>query len=138
MAATAEGVLRVCRVCEVEKPLEDFGEYQSHGIKKRRHQCRACLRPKMRQYTTESNARRKLEVIQAYGGHCACCGTEYLPHLTVDHIDGGGTQERRSSTTNLYARLRAEGFPPGYQVLCFNCNFAKWAQGACGCSEVVI
>lgn len=134
MAVTAEGV-RICRgTCGYEKPIEDFGWYSSHGIRKRRWKCRDCMRPSIREAIRASNARLRLEVIQAYGGHCACCGNGFLPHLTIDHIEGGGTQDRQTRTDSFYVWLRREGFPSGYQVLCFNCNFTKWSQGECLCS----
>jgi hypothetical protein len=79
--------------------------------------------------------RVRKEVLQAYGGACACCGTDYAAHLTLDHIDGGGTADRKenSSSYAVERRLRREGFPPGYQILCWNCNWAKHHEGACGC-----
>lgn len=77
----------------------------------------------------------KREVIEGYGGRCACCDNDYMPHLTLDHIHENGAEHRRQENArSLYRRLRREGFPQGdYQVLCFNCNWAKYHLGACGC-----
>jgi hypothetical protein len=76
-------------------------------------------------------ARVKAEVFAAYGGAvCACCGeTEYL-FLTVDHINNNGWAQRKElgDTGNGHAFkswLKKNGFPPGYQILCMNCNFGK-------------
>lgn len=65
-------------------------------------------------------------------------GTDFYPHLAIDHVDGDGAAERRATgggNMRLYRRLRREGFPPGYQVLCFNCNQAKHVLGRCTCSD---
>lgn len=85
-------------------------------------------------------AQRKLreDVIKGYGGRCACCGNDFLPHLTLDHVNGGGAEERRlaGGGRGVYARLRREGYPTGYQILCWNCNAAKHHYGTCRCQEV--
>jgi len=79
-------------------------------------------------------AKIKDEVFQAYGGwRCACCGVEYKEMLSLDHINGGGGGDRRKfgHGHTFYSRLRKQGFPEGYQVLCMNCNFAKRYSGIC-------
>lgn len=66
---------------------------------------------------------------------CACCEEETFEFLTLDHIDGGGNEARRREGhrggTAQYSRLSRQGFPPGYQVLCWNCNAAKGLYGEC-------
>lgn len=76
------------------------------------------------------------EVMKAYGGEvCKCCGETEVAFLTIDHINGGGRKHRneilREKTTDIYTWLKREGFPPGFQVLCMNCNWAKGKYGAC-------
>ena len=78
----------------------------------------------------------KQKAFDAYGGAvCKCCGETHLEFLTIDHIDGKGASHRRSIGNsgghNFYRWLRTNGYPPGYQVLCFNCNFAKGHFGKC-------
>lgn len=77
----------------------------------------------------------KADTITAYGGKCECCGEEHLVFLTIDHPDGDGAEKRRTEGhrggTQQYRRLRAAGFPPGYRVLCWNCNAAEHILGAC-------
>lgn len=63
---------------------------------------------------------------------CACCGENILLLLTVDHINGGGAAHRRAGSgggVNFYSKLRKQGYPPGYQVLCFTCNTGKHLNG---------
>lgn len=77
-------------------------------------------------------------VMDAYGGKCACCGECAPEFLCIDHVNGGGNRERKKytgvpfgGTTTLYRSIRDRGFPPDYQVLCYNCNAAKGAYGKC-------
>ena len=47
--------------------------------------------------------------------------------LQLDHIEGGGNKDRQAKGTGstFYAWLKRNGYPPGYQVLCANCNYIK-------------
>ncbi len=38
----------------------------------------------------------KTDVIEAYGGHCSCCGADFPGFLSVDHINGGGRKHMDS------------------------------------------
>lgn len=75
------------------------------------------------------------QTFEAYGGaFCACCGEGHIEFLTLDHINGGGAAERRrigKRAMYFYGWLRKQGYPPGYRVLCMNCNFALGASGYC-------
>ena len=69
----------------------------------------------------------RLEVFMAYGGsRCACCGETEITFLNLDHPKGDGAQHRRRIGRGLriYYWLKRHGFPPGYRVLCWNCNEA--------------
>ncbi len=82
-----------------------------------------------------SNIRRSLEVktevITHYGnGKCACvnCGFKDIRALSIDHINGGGNQERKRfniSGKGMYYWLKKNNLPIGYQTLCMNCQFIK-------------
>lgn len=74
------------------------------------------------------------ETIDAYNATCACCGESYPDVLTIDHVNGGGNEQRRvvGAGSAFYSWLRKQGFPQGeYQCLCFNCNRAKFYYGVC-------
>lgn len=75
----------------------------------------------------------KREVVSRYGGLCACCGENELVFLTIDHIYGDGKEHRSTdrSATLLYRWLKKNGYPDGFQVLCWNCNTAKRRLSAC-------
>lgn len=85
---------------------------------------------------------RRSLVLDHYGRRCACCGETETVFLTIDHIDESGAAHRKSlaNTTSLSVGgnsralvrwLIDNDFPEGFQVLCFNCNFAKHRLGVC-------
>jgi hypothetical protein len=79
----------------------------------------------------KSREKLRRDVIAAYGGKCSCCGEDEFVFLAVDHIDGGGNQHRKELGGNqrFYAWLRRNEYPSGFQVLCWNCNWAKHHGG---------
>lgn len=82
-------------------------------------------------------AKLKLQVITHYSKgivRCTCCPESHLVFLTIDHIKGGGRKhyrEMQETGDTLYKWLIKNKSPVGFQVLCFNCNFAKHAMGVC-------
>lgn len=87
---------------------------------------------KIKQWHHDYNLKNKLAAFDAYGGRfCACCGESHLEFLSIDHIDGGGSKHRKEirgnprDGKNLYLWLKNNKYPPGFGVLCMNCNFAK-------------
>jgi len=78
-----------------------------------------------------------VRAFNAYGGcHCACCGDTRVAFLTLDHIGGGGNRHRKQlrgqkGFTDIYQWLRKQGYPPGFRVLCMNCNWAIGKYGYC-------
>jgi hypothetical protein len=94
-------------------------------------------------YGKERRKKLKLSAFNAYGGaECKCCGERTVEFLSIDHIDGNGSEHRRkiasgengspkSQAVKFYEWLRANSYPPGFQVLCMNCNFAKGHFGKC-------
>ena len=84
----------------------------------------------------EERDRLRVEVLSAYSSEdapvCSCCGEKHLEFLTLDHVEGGGCQERKKyPATMLFRRLRKQGFPSGYRVLCYNCNNSIGMYGYC-------
>src|SRR5713101_335182 len=85
---------------------------------------------KRRHWMRTFNRRRRMEVLLAYGGECLCCGETQYEFLVIDHINGGGNEERKHCY-NIYAKLKRLGYPIGYRVLCHNCNASFGAWGRC-------
>lgn len=77
----------------------------------------------------------KVNTLTAYSTNpprCACCGETYLAFLTIDHIYGGGSAHTRQLGVHggeFYSWLKRQGYPPGFQVLCFNCNSGRHMNG---------
>lgn len=97
---------------------------------------REANRDKMQLYKTKSDLQLRNDVFNHYGdGGCACCGETNHGFLTIDHINGGGNEHRRSINStggkDFYRWLRINQYPEGYQVLCFNCNLGKHRLGIC-------
>ena len=92
----------------------------------------------------DRGARRRMElkqlVIAHYSNHtyqCACCGEAEFDFLAVDHVNGHGNQHRQAlggrhmASWRFCSWLVKNGLPPGYQILCHNCNMSKGKHGVC-------
>lgn len=72
----------------------------------------------------------RLEVFQAYGGPvCKCCGETIERFLTIDHENNDGKDHRKLVGRTVMKDLKKRGFPPGFQILCFNCNLGRQLNG---------
>lgn len=66
--------------------------------------------------------------------HCACCMESNVKFLTIDHIKNNGSEHRRqikASGASFYRWIIKNKFPEDLQVLCMNCNAAKYWYGTC-------
>ena len=69
----------------------------------------------------------KVECFEKLGGKCCHCGFDRDERaLQIDHVHGGGNQERQQlkSTRALYRKVLAD-VAGLYQLLCANCNWIK-------------
>lgn len=97
-----------------------------------------------RKYHQMNNVRVRLQCFTHYCGgaiRCVCPGCKETnpDFLTIDHMDGGGNQHRKAlkkNGVNFYKWLKSQGWPPGYQVLCQNCNSGRARNGGI-CPHVV-
>lgn len=90
---------------------------------------------KAKEAARKSNAdvRKRLrdQMLEAYGGKCACakCPETNPAFLTLEHVGGGGRKHRAEMGSHIYADLRRRGWPQeGFTLLCWNCN-AMTANG---------
>ena len=91
---------------------------------------------KISKYHKSYGEKLKIEILSYYSGGgpiCACCGITEIKFLNLDHIKGRKNYGHKKGLggSRLYKILKDQGFPPGYQVLCWNCNNAKWILGYC-------
>jgi hypothetical protein len=83
----------------------------------------------------------RLEVFTRLCGgppRCMCpgCTVTFIDFLTCDHVNGGGMAHRKENklgqgAAQLWLWIKRNGYPKGFQVLCRNCNGAKWRNAQC-------
>lgn len=110
--------------------------------------CNTCytkeLKSRSPKYRADSNKRTRLwnrkirhMALMAYSNNdpkCACCGEIIDEFLAIDHINNDGMKQRlitKGSGSKTYVWLYKNNYPPGFQVLCHNCNMAKGFYGRC-------
>lgn len=140
-----------CTTCAARAVVKNVSNKAKQGL------CRTCTRPRapgnrswcnkhLEQHRKHSNttARRlKLSVFNAYGGaRCACCAETHLEFLTIDHVRRDGAQHRRvlamqGSGGKFYKWLKTNKYPPGFRVLCMNCNASLGWFGYCPHAKAV-
>jgi len=144
---------RVCRVCNTEKPVEEFGLVGGKFGTSRHRVCIPCQRylakkstqrkqaenlkrygnvrsPSSQEKRQMFNRARRIEAISLFGGKCECCGETRIEFLTFDHKNGrkGDT----ATSQSLVKKILAAGYPNDeYRVLCWNCNCAIGVYGYC-------
>lgn len=72
----------------------------------------------------------RAEVLEVMGNKCARCGFADWRALQIDHVNGGGTEHRKTNRAHPVTYLRevreavlAES--KEFQLLCANCNWIK-------------
>lgn len=95
---------------------------------------------KNQEHNRNSRQRSRMKILRAYGGEkpsCLCCGESELAFLTLDHTEGGGNAHRRKITgttsggSKFYAWIIRNSYPPGFRILCHNCNYGMARPGGC-------
>jgi hypothetical protein len=140
--------MKKCTSCKRHKAVGQFYKQRRNkdGLQS---QCKTCAKARLAtarkirriagELTDAQKTRQRLrrEVLQHYGGEnlqCSCpgCNVTQIEFLSIDHIDGGGHQHRKQiGESGLYTWLKRQNFPPGFRVLCHNCNQSMGAYGYC-------
>jgi len=128
--------VKICSVCQV-----NTSEYYSSKMNK----CKECFKKyqnyrkknKIGYYDTEKyretkrqQSKRKYsvardQVIAHYGAKCKYCGS--LTNLQIDHVEGDGALHRKKVHSDKLSQVIIDlGFPDTFQILCKQCNIAKW------------
>lgn len=122
-------LLKKCTTCRVQRPLKLFSFYRTRN----RHsaECRFCHRER----NNRRNRMLRVAVLRHYCGDrdpfCACCGEKFLEFLSLDHIHGGGREQRKKIKIRWWEWVRKNGYPKTFRVLCHNCNMAIGLYGYC-------
>jgi hypothetical protein len=114
---------------------QETGRRNYHKNKEQRKEHQA-------QYYQQRKIYCKKQVLFHYtdgNNNCNNCGENIFEFLTVDHINGGGNEHRKSiGFTDIYAWLIRNKFPNGFQILCYNCNCAKHRTTPKRYNEIII
>lgn len=98
-------------------------------------QCKAS----MKSYQAMTRFRDREKVLDILGGACECCGFCDIDFLTIDHINGGGTEHRKqNSGRTMWEVVAKEGCPTNlYRILCTACNIAAahTSDNECPCDR---
>lgn len=95
---------------------------------------------KISYYQRKSRFMRKIEAFKHYSNgeiKCIKCGFTDIRALALDHINNDAmVQKTRINSKNprhvtgylIYRDLKKMGYPKGYQILCYNCNWIKYIE----------
>lgn len=107
--------------------------------KKNLRKCKPCAKPpNLLEKRKQSYAKYKNLIFNKLGNKCACekCNIDDLEILSIDHIYGGGAQEKKIKKGIGYLKylnkLSIEKLINNYQLLCYNCNYSKGFFKICG------
>ncbi len=136
--------LNVCSRCKQPTPAGDFYANRARssgtGI-----YCKTCEKASSRPFRVSEEGRkgsrgraklRRMTIIEALGGKCACCGETQFEFLQYDHIHANGAEHRRRLGRNIYPSDVRKDIAQ-FQLLCANCNFAKGRHSECPHQEVI-
>lgn len=126
---TKLGLRVYCRECEViRRRLSYDSKKRVASTKKWREKNRQVHLDYQKKYRRELHSK----AIKLYGARCLCCGETIKEFLTLDHINGGGTNHRRTKGgLHTYREMIRENDHKKYRVLCMNCNHATKYNKIC-------
>lgn len=105
---------------------ERWDEYNLQ--RKSRYENDPGFREKRLKQRRDNYDKRRITVLRVYSNgtlSCAVCGFNDTKALTIDHIKEIGRKRGEFGGSNLVKYLFDNNFPPGFQVLCANCNAIK-------------
>lgn len=129
-----------CSICGDELVL-GVNWLESYA-KRHSYWCRTCVVKKGIEWAKKNMARHResnrlstdkirVEVLTQYSGKppkCIKCGYSDIRALSLDLMVNGHRKSGIPYGVKLYYRLRKEGYPKGWQVLCMNCQTIKEAK----------
>ena len=133
--------MKKCPGCKKTKNLERFWHCKERKDGRQVY-CAKCATERDREYRKNYNIlnkekiairkskwriERRIKVLEHYGNSmCSCCGEKEILFLSLDHINGGGSKERRDikrAGDSFYRWIIVNNYPNGFRVLCHNCNW---------------
>lgn len=118
------------RKAEHAKRVEKYGKGE---LNRRQRALPNARSDQSRFYGNSKNRRLKVQIIDAYGGKCYCCGIDHPSFLTIDHINDDGAEQRRQGKQRRgcagYRDIIKAGFPEDLRLSCWNCNSGRHFNG---------
>ena len=106
--------------------------YQAHkeDLKKKAREYRKTHRHLVNAWRKNRIVKLKQEIFELLGNKCANCGFNDVDCLQIDHVNGGGNQERKRFRRHQEQYLthvlkQIQNGSKDYQLLCANCNIKK-------------
>jgi hypothetical protein len=121
-----ECLYKISQTPSALKAKKEYAERNKLKIKKWQAKWRKDNLDYKRKRDRQYKLNLKIDIINHYGGKCACCGETEIDFLAIDHTNGDGCKHRREigiGGTNTYCWLKRNNFPEGFRVLCHNCNW---------------
>lgn len=118
---------------EYYKTTDGYKNWLSRSAKEKRERYNSDEEYKIKIKQQDNKRRRRLRnrVLIHYSKVdypcCVDCGEWDIRCLSIDHINGGGTQHRKEtgSGVKFYHWLEKNNYPQGYDTVCMNCNFRR-------------
>lgn len=123
---------RAQRSADIDRArAKDRGNYLRHAEARKEYSraWRAANKEHATSRDAEYRAQVRDAVFDAYGWSCACCSDSVPRFLTIDHVNGNGSEHRKLTGPALHRTLRREGYPEGYRTLCSSCNAGRHING---------
>ncbi len=109
-------------------PYKDIEKYKAY---RKKHNAEWCKKYRIK---------RREKILLYYGNgkiECSCCFESTLEFLSIDHINGGGTKQKKlENNRDIYNLIQREKkktgeYPKEYRILCHNCNQSYGFYGYC-------
>ncbi len=132
-----------CKKCKLNKDFRFFYKHKSNknGFFSRCKKCEVKIhreyflknREKLESYNKQYLRNLRSKIISNYGNKCNCCGIKTKEFLSIDHVNGGGRKHLRKlgGGSSLILFIIRNNYPKDFQILCYNCNFAKREKSKC-------
>jgi hypothetical protein len=124
-----DGLRSNCVMC---RKLYRQTHYRNNPEIEREHSQR--FRESHREYYDHYRQNKRLKALKHISSELKCvrCGITDVRVLQIDHINGGGSKERRNRRNrsgtlhyNVILKLTEDEARAKYQILCANCNWIK-------------
>jgi hypothetical protein len=131
---TKDGLYFYCKKCHYNQTRKWISK-NNKKVNQYAGKWRDNNRPKLKEYRVKTYEHRKEwmieyrtkwrdKVLNHLGNKCKKCGYSDKRALQIDHINGGGYEDRKDLIVGFYKKV-IEDKSNKYQLLCANCNWIK-------------